>query len=135
RHTRFSRDWSSDVCSSDLHFPTVLPILPISIPGFYFLTYQVKDNLAIRRRLEFSIAQVLFPQNSVVVDLSVDGKDQRIVLVGEWLSTRVCIDQSASRRNNLHFWRKRERPTNADNRQTLMAQNGVVANNVSACSK
>src|SRR5690606_39756846 len=24
RHTRFSRDWSSDVCSSDLHF---LPLL------------------------------------------------------------------------------------------------------------
>src|SRR5690606_40065076 len=22
RHTRFSRDWSSDVCSSDLNFPT-----------------------------------------------------------------------------------------------------------------
>src|SRR5690606_39372732 len=26
RHTRFSRDWSSDVCSSDLrHSPTLLP--------------------------------------------------------------------------------------------------------------
>src|SRR5690606_41132425 len=23
RHTRFSRDWSSDVCSSDLHFASV----------------------------------------------------------------------------------------------------------------
>src|SRR5690606_40033832 len=23
RHTRFSRDWSSDVCSSDLNFPEV----------------------------------------------------------------------------------------------------------------
>src|SRR5690606_39889404 len=97
RHTRFSRDWSSDVCSSDLHFPTVLPILPISIPGFYFLTYQVKDNLAIRRRLEFSIAQVLFPQNSVVVDLSVDGKDQRIVLVGERSEERRVGKESRSR--------------------------------------
>src|SRR5690606_40087702 len=33
RHTRFSRDWSSDVCSSDLHTPrdrrTLLPITPV----------------------------------------------------------------------------------------------------------
>src|SRR5690606_40982183 len=31
RHTRFSRDWSSDVCSSDLHLrwvPTARTILP-----------------------------------------------------------------------------------------------------------
>src|SRR5690606_20880987 len=27
RHTRFSRDWSSDVCSSDLHSPPVLRVL------------------------------------------------------------------------------------------------------------
>src|SRR5690606_487522 len=25
RHTRFSRDWSSDVCSSDLRFPACCP--------------------------------------------------------------------------------------------------------------
>src|SRR5690606_40287223 len=31
RHTRFSRDWSSDVCSSDLE-PQVLPIPPASQP-------------------------------------------------------------------------------------------------------
>src|SRR5690606_39653927 len=27
RHTRFSRDWSSDVCSSDLDFLNLFPIL------------------------------------------------------------------------------------------------------------
>src|SRR3989449_1565668 len=31
RHTRCSRDWSSDVCSSDLP-PTVLRILPVTPP-------------------------------------------------------------------------------------------------------
>src|SRR5690606_40603523 len=28
RHTRFSRDWSSDVCSSDLIHPSLLPRHP-----------------------------------------------------------------------------------------------------------
>src|SRR5690606_40368600 len=32
RHTRFSRDWSSDVCSSDLAGLAALPLL-LSIPG------------------------------------------------------------------------------------------------------
>src|SRR5690606_39933223 len=27
RHTRFSRDWSSDVCSSDLHYYAMLPLV------------------------------------------------------------------------------------------------------------
>src|SRR5690606_34101125 len=31
RHTRFSRDWSSDVCSSDLR-PLVVPILAAEVP-------------------------------------------------------------------------------------------------------
>src|SRR5690606_40585478 len=34
RHTRFSRDWSSDVCSSDLAWgaghPAMVPIIPIA---------------------------------------------------------------------------------------------------------
>src|SRR3712207_8788698 len=28
RHTRYWRDWSSDVCSSDLSFPVLEPTLP-----------------------------------------------------------------------------------------------------------
>src|SRR5690606_40665636 len=34
RHTRFSRDWSSDVCSSDLKFASADPYeLEVSSPG------------------------------------------------------------------------------------------------------
>src|SRR5436309_5348246 len=32
RHTRFSRDWSSDVCSSDLHLDRFYPILQDGVP-------------------------------------------------------------------------------------------------------
>src|SRR5690606_11696916 len=31
RHTRFSRDWSSDVCSSDLLLGFNLPLVPVSV--------------------------------------------------------------------------------------------------------
>src|SRR5690606_39835549 len=30
RHTRFSRDWSSDVCSSDLADPNEMPVMEIA---------------------------------------------------------------------------------------------------------
>src|SRR5690606_35784178 len=39
RHTRFSRDWSSDVCSSDLHpprFSGLSPGLFLSFESFFF---------------------------------------------------------------------------------------------------
>src|SRR5690606_40565776 len=32
RHTRFSRDWSSDVCSSDLYTNVQMPINPVEMP-------------------------------------------------------------------------------------------------------
>src|SRR5690606_38384786 len=50
RHTRFSRDWSSDVCSSDLPVTAALPIdFEGAIPpfeGFGGSTYEVVDNPA-----------------------------------------------------------------------------------------
>src|SRR5690606_40410363 len=33
RHTRFSRDWSSDVCSSDLGGPGVVEGVEVAVPG------------------------------------------------------------------------------------------------------
>src|SRR5690606_39911593 len=35
RHTRFSRDWSSDVCSSDLSMGDVFNTLQATLGGFY----------------------------------------------------------------------------------------------------
>src|SRR5690606_40654422 len=54
RHTRFSRDWSSDVCSSDLSFQTDNSLtLPISAPG--------------SAGMEAAFANVLEPGDKVVV--------------------------------------------------------------------
>src|SRR5690606_41164425 len=46
RHTRFSRDWSSDVCSSDLVWPVPLSLatthgisLPVGTEMFHFPTF------------------------------------------------------------------------------------------------
>src|SRR3712207_6967214 len=35
RHTRYWRDWSSDVCSSDLDFSTAPSLLKVSSPLFH----------------------------------------------------------------------------------------------------
>src|SRR5690606_40268866 len=44
RHTRFSRDWSSDVCSSDLKIqPLILSIAPDS---------DLSDPTAVKQRIE-----------------------------------------------------------------------------------
>src|SRR2546429_2847189 len=41
RHTRCSRDWSSDVCSSDLAFPTVVDP-DLAPPGMHVMSTQVQ---------------------------------------------------------------------------------------------
>src|SRR5690606_40319915 len=45
RHTRFSRDWSSDVCSSDLRSFDKL----LEIPGGYFADFADWSRLALMR--------------------------------------------------------------------------------------
>ena len=51
--------------------------------------YQRDDNLAIRCRLEVVGLLEMFPDATVVVDLTVDGKDDRLVGVGQRLGTRL----------------------------------------------
>src|SRR5690606_39734145 len=52
RHTRFSRDWSSDVCSSDLgaplrHFPSLAALLTaVAADGFRRLVAEIDGHLA-----------------------------------------------------------------------------------------
>src|SRR5690554_2245434 len=56
RHTRCGRDWSSDVCSSDLFthcipiFGLVLPVLNFDLQRWGFLVFWQK-NLSLRRLL------------------------------------------------------------------------------------
>src|SRR5690606_39452953 len=53
RHTRFSRDWSSDVCSSDLL------VLGQNLQGNPFIRLQADDELVIRKVFLVRIEDVM----------------------------------------------------------------------------
>jgi hypothetical protein len=53
-------------------------------------THQRNDNLAVGRRLEVVRLLEVLPNQTVVVDLAVDGKDDGLVGVGQGLSARLC---------------------------------------------
>ena len=55
--------------------------------------YQVEDNLAVRVRLELWVALQGLAQYPVVVDLAVDGQEDRLILVDQRLGARVCTAQ------------------------------------------
>src|SRR5690606_33644389 len=65
RHTRFSRDWSSDVCSSDLNLDRCTEPFPDKPQGgraFYPLVNQLKQNRVvdfIKEPLEVNVHYVL----------------------------------------------------------------------------
>lgn len=51
-------------------------------------TYQRNDDFAVRRGLKVVLPVEFSSNQTVVVDLAVDGEDDGVVLVGEGLSTR-----------------------------------------------
>src|SRR5690606_41208618 len=74
RHTRFSRDWSSDVCSSDLFVSNILgirfkegnlvldPVLPDFLKGLK-VTFHYKD-----KKLTINYGDTLIDRKSVVLN-------------------------------------------------------------------
>jgi hypothetical protein len=50
----------------------------------------VKDDFAVAVGLEFDVLFEAFPERPVVVDLAVDSKSERFVVVDDGLST--CVD-------------------------------------------
>src|SRR5207253_5456238 len=46
RHTRWPRDWSSDVCSSDLVSPHLSRMRPLVLPGESVVEVQITTDLA-----------------------------------------------------------------------------------------
>jgi hypothetical protein len=58
-------------------------------PIFCRITYQRNDDLTIRVSLEVVLGLQGFPQNTVVVDLAVDGEGKGLVIVDEGLGTGV----------------------------------------------
>lgn len=63
------------------------------------------------------VLQVL-PDQPVVVDLAVDGENNALIGIGEWLSSALCFLVSCCSRSKIHGLR----PTNADDTEPLMAQ-------------
>ena len=54
-------------------------------------TYQRNDDFAVRGGLEVVGGLQVLPDQTVVVDLAVDGKDNALVGIGEWLSSALCF--------------------------------------------
>jgi hypothetical protein len=55
-------------------------------------TYQVHNDLTIRVSLECVLLLQLSAEMSMVIDFTIDAKDNAIVLIGKRLSTRICIE-------------------------------------------
>jgi hypothetical protein len=51
--------------------------------------YKRNDDLTIRRGLEVVGLLQLLPDQSVVIDFTIDGKDDALILVGERLRARL----------------------------------------------
>src|SRR5690606_40887670 len=86
RHTRFSRDWSSDVCSSDLDFPDLA--LAGSSPE---VMVQLEDGVARIRPIAGTRPRGLTPQEdeALVEELLADEKRSEERRVGtEWSARR-----------------------------------------------
>lgn len=57
-------------------------------------TYQRNDDLAVGVSLEVVLGLEGFPQNTVVIDLAVDGEREGLVIVDEWLGTGVWTEMN-----------------------------------------
>src|SRR5699024_11351581 len=85
RHTRSKRDWSSDVCSSDLSAPRSTPcgsnnLMKVAIAQFHSTVGAVRDNgrriLGRQRRAREQRAEVvLFPELCVAEIGRASGRD------------------------------------------------------------
>src|SRR5690606_40767917 len=66
RHTRFSRDWSSDVCSSDLSFNGSSTATPSIVDKWYFKKKLVRYTLANK---EYLITSIYYPDGKLLLEL------------------------------------------------------------------
>src|SRR3712207_9420359 len=78
RHTRYWRDWSSDVCSSDLQ-PQQLPVLVHREAGGGRIPHVQRGELGARRHAGGVRLQHLADRKSVVEGKSVDLGGRRII--------------------------------------------------------
>ena len=60
-------------------------------------TYQGNDDLAVGVSLKVVLGLQGFPQNTVVIDLAVNGEGEGLVIVNEWLGTGVWREMNLKR--------------------------------------
>src|SRR5690606_39508409 len=85
RHTRFSRDWSSDVCSSDLHL--------------WFSIANTKRGFHRRRRLGVLFRQIQLFQSA---DFTVSGQvNTRGLDLAQWHALRIGQGEAVVHTVNL----------------------------------
>src|SRR5690606_39868164 len=97
RHTRFSRDWSSDVCSSDLSFPHVAVCVQknhLVLTGSRFPLGQHNDNA---RRVSV-VEKVVRQQDHAVDQVVIDRSEERRV-------GKECRSRGSGRRER-NTWRR-----------------------------
>src|SRR5690606_39546932 len=97
-HTRFSRDWSSDVCSSDLS-PSEQPFLLVALaagqhqPTHSLANHHLFHLLAQHRHMLAQFVEV--PQDRFKLELGVDVVVWLVVHDTPWaFSSRHCCDAS-----------------------------------------
>src|SRR5690606_40849209 len=69
RHTRFSRDWSSDVCSSDLSLNLPLSFLNLLLFSLNLLLFSLNLPLSFLNLLLFSLNLLLFSESFLTFSL------------------------------------------------------------------
>src|SRR5690606_40607755 len=76
RHTRFSRDWSSDVCSSDLETPATLDAERLRHRQLY-----ARDVPVVPDRLEEAVREAEVDQvlHRLLAEEMIDAEDARLV--------------------------------------------------------
>ena len=85
------------------------------------MTHQRNDDLAIGGGLEVVGGLQVLPDETVVVDLAVDGEDNALIGIGKWLSSALCFLVSCCSFGKSEI--DGSGPTNADDAEPFMAQN------------
>jgi len=62
----------------------------------------MQDNFAVRVGLELVLGVKLFAQNPVVVNLAIDGQNDRFVLVGQGLSSTVYWNRAREKKSQWY---------------------------------
>src|SRR3989449_2873973 len=98
RHTRCSRDWSSDVCSSDLTLSFLGLGFPPDIPTWGRILFDAKANL------DFALHWAIFPGTAIFLTVL------SIIYIGDGLRDALALIKVLERAPLREACRARSRP-------------------------